>query len=482
MGVDVSVSRDESFATLEAADVEVFRSILGDAGVVTGEDDLAPLNADWMGNWKGRSKLALRPKSTEEVASVLRHCHGRRLAVVPQGGNTGLVGGSVPVFDEVILSLSRMNAVGDLDEVSGIVDVEAGVVLEQLEQSIAPRGFTLPLDLGAKGSCQLGGNASTNAGGIRFLRYGSLHGTIVGLEAVLADGTVADFMSPCRKDNTGYDLKQLFIGAEGTLGVVTRLALLVPRKPTSVQVAVVAVPDWAGVQAALVRARQRLGEVLSAAEFLDDSALGVVVDNLPGAREPLGERHPFYMVFEASGSNEAHDSEKLGDFLESAMEDGIVLDGVVAQDATQAAALWSLREGVAESLMHRGKVYKYDVSLPVDRMYSLVEEMRERLAGHDALVVGYGHVGDGNLHLNVSVKEHTPELQALIEPFIFERVSAQRGSVSAEHGMGLAKAQYMHMSKSAAAIELMRGVKNLFDPRNILNPYKLLPPLDGASK
>lgn len=471
-----SAVRDPSFARLSDADVDAFRGMLGKGGVVEGEDDLEPMNEDWMGNWKGSSKLALRPKTTEEASAVLRYCHERRLAVVPQGGNTGLVGGSVPVFDEVVLSTSRMNRVVSLDEVSGIVEAEAGVVLEQLSGYLEERDFCAPLDLGAKGSCQIGGNAATNAGGIRFLRYGSLHGSVVGLEAVLADGTVLDCMSPCRKDNTGYDLKQLFIGSEGTLGLITRLAIVVPRRPAATHVAFVAVESWDAVQQTLVRARQQLGEVLSAAEFVDAASLGIVTEHLPGARDPLGgASHPFYMLFETAGSNAAHDSEKLDAFLEAAMEDGLVVDGTVAQDQAQLADLWQLREGVAEALSIRGKVFKYDLSVPVRDMYALVEAMRERLAGHDAVVAGYGHVGDGNLHLNVSVPEHTDEVFDLIEPFLFERVAELRGSVSAEHGMGQAKPAYLHLSKSAAAIETMRRVKHLFDPRGILNPYKLLP-------
>ncbi|GJP84189.1 hypothetical protein CLOP_g14277 [Closterium sp. NIES-67] len=472
----VAVSRDPQFATLEDADVEYFKGVLGERGVITDPDAVGAANVDWMGKYKGNSKLLLRPTTTRHVADVLKYCNERRLAVVPQGGNTGLVGGSVPVFDEIILSLAGMNKIISFDEVSGILDCEAGCILESLDTFLADRGFAMPLDLGAKGSCQIGGNVSTNAGGIRLLRYGSLHGSVLGLEVVLADGTVVDMTRALRKDNTGYDLKQLFIGAEGTLGVVTRVVLLAPPRSPSVHVALLGCSSFDAVQRVFCESRRHLGEVLSAAEFFDSNSLRMVLKHNEGTRDPLPDgAYPFYVLIETSGSQAEHDRAKLDAFLESVMEEGVVDDGTVAHDSTQAAAIWHLREGVAEALQRAGAVYKYDLSVPVKDLYALVEEMRTRLEGSAAEVVGYGHLGDGNLHLNISAPTYDDKLLERIEPFVYEWVAGRQGSVSAEHGLGLMKANAIHYSKAPHAVAVMKRVKTLFDPHGILNPYKLLP-------
>ncbi|KAK9803284.1 hypothetical protein WJX72_007036 [[Myrmecia] bisecta] len=467
---------NESAISLNEQDVEHFQSILGDAGVVTDQHSMQPYNRDWMGKYEGSSSLALRPKTTQQVSQILAHCNQRRLAVVPQGGNTGLVGGSIPVFDEVVLSTSAMRQITSFDEVSGVLVCQAGCVLEALDQHVAEHGFTMPLDLGAKGSCQIGGNVSTNAGGLRLLRYGSLHGTVLGLEAVLADGTVVDTLQTLRKDNTGYDLKQLFIGAEGTLGVVTAVSLLCPPRPPAVHAAYLAVPDFVTVQKTFRRARQRLGEVLSAFEFLDQQALDLTLSVMPSVKNPLPDTQaPFYLVVETSGSNAAHDYEKLEGFLEEAFEEGLVTDGTIAQDSGQVASIWNLRENISVALQHKGPTYKYDLSMPVPEMYGLVEEMRARLAHLPVTVVGYGHLGDGNLHLNIAAESYNEELRKQIEPYVYEWTAARRGSISAEHGLGAMKADCIGYSKAPAAVALMMQIKALFDPHKILNPYKVLP-------
>ena len=468
-----NIERNPSFSRITDEDVSYFASIIGESGVVTDVDELEAFNEDWMGNWKGSSQLALKPKTTEQVSKILAYCNERKLAVVPQGGNTGLVGGSIPIYDEVVLSMGRMNNVISLDEYGGIVTAEAGIVLEQLNSYLEEKGFIMPLDLGAKGSCQIGGNAATNAGGIRYLRYGSLHGNILGLEAVLPDGTILDTLSTMRKDNTGYDLKQLFIGSEGTLGVITKLALLCPRKPTSTQVAYLGLDSYEDVLKLMVRARTELVDIISAIEFQDRGTLELAVRHLPGARDPLETSCKFYVLIETSGSNADHDNEKLNAFLERTMEDGLILDGTVAQDESRAKDLWMLREGIAEALVKEGKVYKYDLSVPVTEMYNMVDVLQERL-GDRATVLGYGHLGDANLHLNVSVPKHSDEVFNLIEPFVFERVAELKGSVSAEHGVGQCKVDYLHLSKNDTAISVMKSIKNLFDPNGIMNPYKVL--------
>ncbi|XP_043814438.1 D-2-hydroxyglutarate dehydrogenase, mitochondrial isoform X3 [Manihot esculenta] len=399
------IQRNPSFATLNSDDITYFKGVLGEKNVVQDEDRLEFVNADWMHKYKGSSRLLLLPTTTDEVSQILKYCNSRHLAVVPQGGNTGLVGGSVPVFDEVIVSMSSMNNVIDFDEVSGILVCEAGCILENLISFLDNQGFIMPLDLGAKGSCQIGGNVSTNAGGLRLIRYGSLHGTVLGLEAVLANGNVLDMLGTLRKDNTGYDLKHLFIGSEGSLGIVTKVSILTPPKLSSVNIAFLACKDYLSCQRLLLEAKRKLGEILSAFEFLDSEAMDL---------------------------------------------------------------------GIPEALMRAGPVYKYDLSLPVENMYNLVEDMRVRLA-EKAKVVGYGHLGDGNLHLNISAPQYDDMILAKIEPYVYEWTSKHRGSISAEHGLGLMKANKIFYSKSHETVQVMASIKKLLDPNGILNPYKVLP-------
>ncbi|KAI8477357.1 MAG: hypothetical protein J3K34DRAFT_453004 [Monoraphidium minutum] len=509
-----ALQRGEQYAQLSPDDVAYFRGVLGERGVITDPDALEPYNSDWMRKYSGRSRLALRPATTDQVSRILARCDARRLAVVPQGGNTGLVGGSVPVFDEVVISLGAMNKIISFDEASGVLVAQAGCVLQALDEYVGERGFIMPLDLGAKGSCQIGGNVSTNAGGLRLLRYGSLHGSVLGVEAVTAGGRVLDLLGVLRKDNTGYDLKQLFIGAEGTLGIVTAVSIQCAPRPASVQLAFLSCPSFTAVTATLALARRRLGEVLSAVEFLDTASMDLVCAHLPGAANPLqpagggggGEAGggsespaaagggdgsgggsggsggaPFYMLIETHGSCAAHDEAKLEGFLEEAAGGGLVTDGALGASGAQAAAMWRVREGVSEALTRRGPVFKYDLSIPLPHMYDLVEEMRRRTEDLPGVeVVGYGHVGDGNLHLNISAPKGAPPAAAAallgrVEPFVYEWTAARGGSISAEHGLGLMKAECIGYSKPAAAVELMGAVKRLLDPNGILNPYKVLP-------
>lgn len=469
------IQRNPSFSTLNSDDINYFKSILGEKNVIEDEDTLLSANIDWMRKYKGSSKLLLQPRSTQEVSQVLKYCNSRCLAVVPQGGNTGLVGGSVPVFDEVIINVGSMNKIISFDQVSGVLVCEAGCILENLVSFLDNEGFIMPLDLGSKGSCQIGGNVSTNAGGLRLVRYGSLHGSVLGIEAVLANGDVLDMLGTLRKDNTGYDLKHLFIGSEGSLGIVTKVSILTPPKLSSVNIAFLACKDYFSCQKLLFEAKRRLGEILSAFEFLDNESLNLVLHHLEGVRNPLPpSMHNFYVLIETTGSDESYDKEKLEAFLLRSMEAGLISDGVLAQDINQASSFWRIREGVAEALMKEGAVYKYDLSLPVEKLYNLVEEMRTRI-GNSAKVIGFGHLGDGNLHLNISTPQYNDMILAQIEPFVYEWTSKHRGSISAEHGLGLMKANEIFYSKSHETVQLMASIKKLMDPNGILNPYKVLP-------
>ncbi|KAI1375909.1 hypothetical protein F4677DRAFT_421208 [Hypoxylon crocopeplum] len=484
------IKRDSRFAQITKEHVDYFKELLGKESAVidgvtaeTAEDEIEPFNFDWMRKYKGHCKLVLKPGSTEEVSKILKYCNENMLAVVPQGGNTGLVGGSVPVFDEIVVSASRMNQIRFFDEVSGVLVADAGVVLEVADQFLAEKGYIFPLDLGAKGSCHIGGNVSTNAGGLRLLRYGSLHGTVLGVEAVLPDGTILDDLGRLRKNNTGYDLKQLFIGAEGTIGMITAVSIHCPQRSKAINVAFLGVESYEKLQQAFKEAKIQLGEILSAFELMDAQSQDIF-HRVKGNKRPLEGDHPFYCLIETSGSNAEHDSEKLEKFLEDVMSKELVTDGVVAQDETQLRSLWSQREGITETLGHWGGVYKYDLSIPIKDMYQLVEDVRTRLdeAGLKGDtdeypvvdVVGYGHMGDSNLHLNIAVRKYDKKVEAALEPFVYEWISSKNGSISAEHGLGIAKKKYIGYSRNETTVGLMKQIKNLYDPNGIMNPYKYI--------
>ncbi|KIW29524.1 uncharacterized protein PV07_05337 [Cladophialophora immunda] len=484
-----TLKRDPRFSEITPEHVQFFKSALGDdAAVIDGvssdaSDDLEAFNTDWMRKYRGHTKLVLRPKSTEEVSKVLKYCNDNKLAVVPQGGNSGLVGGSVPVFDEIVISLSRMNKIRSFDDISGILVVDGGVILEVADNYLAEQNHLFPLDLGAKGSAQIGGNVATNAGGLRLLRYGSLHGNVLGIEAVLPDGTIVDDLGTLRKNNTGYDIKQLFIGGEGTIGIITGVSVYCPQRSKAVNVAYFGLPSFEHVQKAYKEAKVQLGEILSAFELMDARSQGFV-HQVTGNKRPLDGDHPFYCLIETSGSNTEHDSEKLEKFLEYVMSEEIVSDGVLAQDETQAKSLWAWREGITEAIGHFGGTYKYDLSIPIQELYQLVEDTRDRLdskglVGDDdsfpaIAVVGYGHMGDSNLHLNVPVRKYTKEVEEAIEPWVYEWIQKRRGSISAEHGLGIAKKKYIGYSRSETMLKLMKQIKELYDPNGIMNPYKYI--------
>lgn len=475
------VVRDDRFSEVNPDDISYFESILP-GRVITDAHELETHNTDWLHLVRGMSKVMLRPKTTEEVSKIVKYCNEKMLAICPQGGNTGLVGGSVPVFDEIILSMSLMKQIEQVDAIAGTTVCQSGVVLEALDDHLAEQNLMVPLDLGAKGSCHIGGNVSTNAGGLRYLRYGSLHGTVLGVEAVLADGTILDCLSTLKKDNTGYDLKQLFIGSEGTLGIITKVALATPHRPQSVNLAFLGIRSFDDVHKTYLKAKEMLGEILSAFEFLDSECMKTVKDNLK-LNNPIKMDYPFYVLVETSGSNEEHDSDKLTTFLETIMSEEIVTDGMLATEPSKIHEVWKVRESIAEALLGDGEgCFKYDISLPLHSMYNIVDTMRERFGDRVNRVVGYGHFGDGNLHMNLVAPTYDRELLTTIEPIIFEYTEKNGGSISAEHGVGFKKRSFIHHSRKPEAIVLMRNLKNMMDPKGILNPYKMLPPEDIDSK
>ena len=460
------------------SDVAYFRSI-----GVTFELADEGYSRDWTGAYGTNEKVWVAfPQNTTQVAHLLRYCFEQDIAVTPQGGNTGLVGGSVPLSHEVIISLKRMNSVTSFDPISGTVVCDAGCTLGALDDHVKAHGHTVPLDLGPRDQCQIGGNIATNAGGLRFCRWGSLHGSVVGVEAVLADGTVLDLgiSHALQKDNTGYGLKHLFIGSEGTLGVITKCALVCPIMFQSVQLAWIRCAMFQDVIDVLVRAKRELGEILSAFECLDEESLrfartvvGVDAESrLWRASDARGGY--FVVIIETRGSNERHDLEKFGDFLRNTSHPAGLCDENLQRD------VWKVRTSVSSGLRKSGATFKYDISLRVDTMEDMIDETKRRLRDHGAdgytRVCGFGHLLDGNVHLNVSCQpSHEEEVRRDLEPWVYQEVSRRHGSISAEHGIGCMKAGAFAATKEERVIHMMKMVKGLFDAKGLMNPHKLFP-------
>jgi FAD/FMN-containing dehydrogenase len=450
-------------------DLNFFKTILPDEDILT--SDLDMYNTDWLKKYKGNSPVVLKPKTTEQVSKILKYCNNNKLAVVPQGGNTGLVGGSVPISDEVIIHTGKMNKIINFDKLTGTLHCEAGCVLETLNEYVENKGFTMPIDLGAKGSCFIGGNLATNAGGIHFVKHGSLRKNCKGLKAVTPDGSIIDSLNPLPKNNTGYDLKQLFIGSEGTLGIITECLINTPSKLKYNDLSIIACEKFEDILNIYQEIHLKLGEVISAIVFFDNEAL--LIQEKHGRMSPLEQKYPFYLIIETA-SNIPDNRQVLEDFITSIEP----LDGVIAQDESQKRKIWELRETIAEGSSRDGIVLSYDISLPLQHFYEIVEETRKKV-GHLAKVIGYGHIGDYNLHLNVCynkfVKDETYyELEKIMEPFIYDYLVKYRGSISAEHGIGVHKSQYLDRTQTKESIDLMKLIKKTIDPNGIMNPYKVL--------
>jgi D-2-hydroxyglutarate dehydrogenase len=482
--------RNPIYSTLSDKDVNFFEKLIGGHRCITDPNDLEAYNTDWLKICKGNSKLTLLPKTTEQMSAILKYCNEKKLAVCPQGGNTGLVGGSVPVYDEIIISTKLMNNILDLDKNSNVLKCQSGCVLQNLDDFLnQSAGLMMPLDLGAKGSCHIGGNVSTNAGGLRLLRYGSLKGNVLGLEVVLANGDVLNTMkTSLRKDNTGYDLNQMFIGSEGTLGFITGVSILCPNKPKSTNLILIACENksFKNVIDVFKLAKVELNEILSAFEFMDKESMIALSENL-GLENPFKAANlqvakdcVFYCLAETHGSCQEHDLNKIEKFYDTLKSAKLCSDAIIAENESQFGFIWSLRERLPESLRRDGYNYKYDISLPLNNMYDLVIDMRKRLNEYNKKLhtrcIGYGHCGDSNLHLNITSPVYDENLFSLLEPFIYEWTKHNNGSISAEHGLGLKKRNYIYHSKSIESVKLMQKFKKLLDPNLILNPYKTLPP------
>ena len=460
------------------------RTIVGAANVLEAEADMAPFLSDWRGRYHGRARAVVRPRDTAEVAAVVAACAQAGVAMVPQGGNTGLCGGATPLVDgaAVVISLARMNRIRALDADNDTLTVEAGCTLAAVQEAAQVAGRLFPLSLASEGSCLIGGNLSTNAGGVQVLRYGNTRELVLGLEVVLPDGRVWDGLRGLRKDNTGYDLKQLFIGAEGTLGIVTAAVLKLFPAIRSRAMAWVAVPDPRAAVRLLGMLRAVCGERISAFEIVGRTALGLVLQHIPGARDPLAGAPAWSVLVELSDPDvDAPLDAQLQAVLGEACAQGLAADAAVAASAAQAQALWALREDISEAQRIEGVSIKHDVSVPVSRIPEFLARAGAALRGRwpDLRIVAFGHIGDGNLHYNLSKPAaddnaafiaRTAEVNRIVHDLVCEL----GGSISAEHGLGQLKREEVLRYKPALEMELMRRVKQAFDPAGLMNPGKVL--------
>jgi len=444
------------------------------AAIVDGEA-LAARPAGWSRPDTLRAGLLVRPETTGEVSAVLRLCHEHRQPVITHGGLTGLVRAADTTPDDLVLSTERMRRIEEIDPAQRVAVVQSGVTLQAIQEAADARGLAFPLDLGARGTATIGGNASTNAGGNRVVRYGMARDMILGVEAVLADGTVIPAMNRLIKNNTGYDLKHLFVGAEGTLGVITRLVLRLREKPGRQDVAVLALPGFDAVVGLLKHMDRELGGSMSAFEAMWPEFYEIVTTPPAKGRPPLPHGHPFYVLLESSSGGAPGDAERFAAACERALEQGLIVDAAIAQSQAEAAAIWALRDDVVQ-FRRFGPPMSYDVSLPIASMPGYVEAVRagfrERWPGHRMWV--FGHLGDGNLHVVASVPDANAGDKAAADAIVYGELQRVHGSVSAEHGIGLLKKPWLAISRSPAELALMRTIKAALDPLGILNPGRIL--------
>jgi len=460
------------------------RAAVGAQGVVTAPQDIEPYLVDWRRRYHGASPLVVRPANTAEVAAVVKICAETRTPIVPQGGNTGMCGGSVPDTSgtQIVLSLTRMNRIREIDPANNTLTVEAGCVLANLQQAADEIDRLFPLSLGAEGSCQIGGNLSTNAGGVAVLRYGNARELVLGLEVVLPDGSILNGLRGLRKDNTGYDLKHLFVGAEGTLGIVTAAVVKLFPKPKARATVFAAIADPAAAVTLLNTLRAGCGDRVTGFELIARHCLDVLFRHIPKFADPLRERHDWYVLAELTDTLASYDlNGVLEQALAGAMEQGLVHDAVVAASEAQANTLWAMREEIPEAQRMEAIGVKHDISVPVSRVPEFIDTATAALQRKypGVRVVAFGHIGDGNIHYNLfhppgsdaaAFIARTPEIYALTGEII-DRLG---GSISAEHGIGQLKVGDLRHHKSAVELDLMRRIKRALDPHGIMNPGKVL--------
>ena len=454
--------------------VDTLRNRLGADKVLAGGPIDIRYRVDFSHENACAPRAVLRPASTEDVSAILRECHRARQRVVIQGGLTGLAGGATPQDGEIAISLERLTGIEEIDRAAQTMTVRAGTPLQAVQQAAAEAGYLFPLDLGARGSCTIGGNIATNAGGNQVIRFGMMRNLVLGLEAVLADGSVVSSMNKMLKNNAGYDLKQLFIGSEGTLGVVTRAVLrLWPKLPSKVT-ALCALRGFDDAVALLHTLQARLGGSLSAFEAMWAGYFHYVLEHMPALRSPFEERHAIYALIEIEGTDHPADTARLEAVLGESLESGAVADAVLAQSAREAKSLWAIRDGIGDVTPTLQPLLAFDVSLPVDAMASFLDTVDAEFARFPDPVTNlvFGHIGDSNLHLAVTT-HRARGLNELCD-VVYEAVGRHAGSISAEHGVGTLRRDYLHHSRSAAEIEVMRRLKAALDPHGILNAGRVM--------
>ncbi len=468
--------------------LDSLRRIVGDTNVLTHDDPAADLSAweqDWRKRVRGTALAVVRPGSTQQVADVVKACAAAGTSIVPQGGNTGLVVGSTPDNSgtQVVLSLQRMSAVRAVDPGNSTITVEAGCVLQNLQTAAEQAGFLFPLSLGAEGSCTIGGNLATNAGGTQVVRYGNARELCLGVEVVTAQGEIWDGLSGLRKDNTGYDLRDLFIGSEGTLGIITAATMKLYPQPAAQLTAWAAVASLEDAVALLVLAQKRLSAGLTGFEVMGQFALSLVDKHYPHLRVPLWQDAPWCVLLENSDSeSEDHARTQFESLLEAALEQGLVSDAVVAENITQAHNLWHIRESISLAQAEEGLNIKHDISIPVSRIPEFVRQADAALAAAIPGVrfVNFGHLGDGNLHYNIQApaegdaKVFLSEQEENVNTIVYDTVQAFDGSISAEHGVGELKRHKLVKHKSPVALGMMRAIKGALDPQGLMNPGRVL--------
>ncbi|MBQ0764413.1 FAD-binding oxidoreductase [Marinobacter psychrophilus] len=455
-------------------------AIVGPSHLLKG-NDISTRRDDWMQGTPCRARAIVRPADTEQLSQVMAACHRARQPVVPHGGLTGLVGGSVASSGELAISLERMNQIDAIDPISGTLTVQAGTPLQRVQEAAAEAGMQFALDLGARGSCTVGGNIATNAGGVRVIRYGMMREQVLGLEAVLANGTQVSSMNHMLKNNAGYDLKQLFIGSEGTLGIVTRAVLKLKPQQPAMQTAMVACDTFDDLTALLQYVRQALGEQLEAFEVMWHNHYALLTEESGRHTPPLATNAAFYVLIETLGSDQEATAQRFESVIERAFDNGHISDAVIANATHQRERLWAIREDIEGLLHHLNPHFTFDVSLPIPEMERYTRTLEEQVAQHwpDGRIVVFGHLADGNLHITVTTGH--PDNAALaddklaVEALVYSPLAAMGGSVSAEHGIGLDKRAYLHLSRTSAEITLMRMLKKALDPHALLNRHKILP-------
>jgi FAD/FMN-containing dehydrogenase len=466
--------------------IEQFKNIVGPAQVLT-EGDLSAWEQEWRKRVRGKALAVVRPGSTDEVARVVKACAAAGTSIVPQGGNTGLVVGSIPDNSgrQVLVSLQRMNAVRAIDADNLTITVEAGCVLQSVQEAAADAGLLFPLSLAAEGSCTIGGNLSTNAGGTQVVRYGNSRELCLGLEVVTAQGEVWQGLSGLRKDNTGYDLRDLYIGSEGTLGIITAATMKLYPRPAAILTAWAALPSLEEAVRLLGMAHRHLGAGLTGFEVMGQFPLGLVAKHFEAIRVPFYEQAPFCVLLEnADHESEPHARGQFERLLAAAIEEGCVTDAIVAESLTQAQQLWHIRETIPLAQAEEGGNIKHDISIAVSLIPQFCRETDALLTRHipGVRLVNFGHLGDGNLHYNVQAPEggdaaaFLADWEEKVNTLVYDSVRRFGGSISAEHGVGSLKLEKLLEHKSPVALQVMRNIKRALDPENIMNPGRVIAP------